>query len=42
MNLSPSLYQEIAVSVDLHKSLGHIPARQPIVRHQPGPLTLVT
>jgi hypothetical protein len=42
MNLSPSLHQEIAIALDLRKSFDHIPAGQPVVRHYPGPLTLIT
>jgi len=42
MNLSPSSYQEIAIPLDLRESFDHIPAGQPIVRHYPGPLTLIT
>jgi hypothetical protein len=42
MDLSPSLHQKFAVSVDFDKSFGYIPVRQPIVRHYPGSLTLVT
>jgi len=41
MNLSPSLYQEFAVPLDLRKSGDHIPAGQAVVRHHPGPLTLI-
>jgi hypothetical protein len=42
MNLSPSPYQEIAIPLDLRKSVDHISAGQPVVRHYPGPLTLIT
>jgi hypothetical protein len=42
MNLSPSPYQEIAIPLDIRKSFSHIPAGQPVVRHYPGPLTLIT
>jgi hypothetical protein len=42
MNLSPSLYQEIALPLDLRKSFRHIAAGQPVIRHHPGPLTLIT
>jgi hypothetical protein len=42
MNLSPSLYQEIAITLDLRKCSDHISSRQPVVRHDPGPLTLTT
>src|SRR5204862_6883782 len=41
MNLSPSLYQKTAIPLDLRKSSDHIPAGQPVVRHYPGPFTLV-
>jgi hypothetical protein len=41
MNLSPSLHQEIAIPLDLRKSVDHIPAGQAVVRHHPGPLTLI-
>jgi len=41
MNLSPSLHQEIAIPLDLRKSFNHISAGQPVVRHDPGPLTLI-
>jgi hypothetical protein len=37
-----SLHQEIAIALDLRKSFDHIPAGQPVVRHYPGPLTLIT
>ena len=42
MNLSPSLYQKIAIPLDLRKSSDHIPAGQPVVRHHPGTLTPIT
>jgi hypothetical protein len=42
MNLSPSLYQEIAIPLDLRKSVDHIPARQAVVRYHPRPFTLIT
>jgi len=42
MNLSPSLYQEIAIPLDLRKGFDHMPAGQPVVRHYPGPLTFFT
>jgi hypothetical protein len=42
MNLSPSPHQEIAISRYLRKSFDYIPAGQPVVRHYPGPLTLIT
>jgi hypothetical protein len=42
MNLSPSPHQEIAISRDLSKGFDYIPAGQPVVRHDPGTLTLVT
>jgi len=42
MNLSPSLHQEIAIPLDLRKCSDHISSRQPVVRHYPGPLTLIT
>jgi hypothetical protein len=42
MNLSPSLCQENAIPLDLRKSFDHMPAGQPVVRHYPGLLTLIT
>jgi hypothetical protein len=42
MNLSPSPHQEIAISRDLQESFDYIPAGQPVVRHDPGTLTLIT
>jgi hypothetical protein len=42
MNLSPSLYQEIAIALDLRKSSDHIPTGQSVVRHHPRALTLIT
>jgi hypothetical protein len=42
MHLSPSLHQEIAIPLDLCKSFHHIAAGQPVVRHYPGALTLIT
>jgi hypothetical protein len=42
MNLSSSLHQEIAIPLDLRKSSDHIAAGQSVIRHHPGPLTLIT
>jgi hypothetical protein len=42
MNFSPSLHQQIAIALDLRKSVDHVPAGQAVVRDYPGPLTLIT
>ncbi len=42
MSLSPSLHQKFTVPTDFDKSFGYIAAGQPIVRHYPRPLTLIT